>query len=76
MTLEWVRRRDPVFDRYLRRLLFQSGAIVEADHADDGSAHERPSHRHDGADGTLGLGSLRARDARAAPGGPAREERR
>jgi ferritin-like protein len=30
MTLEWIRRRDPAFDRHLRRFLFQpdSDAIV------------------------------------------------
>src|SRR5512145_3437934 len=28
MTLEWIRRRDPVFDRLLRRILFSPGPIA------------------------------------------------
>ena len=47
MTLEWVRRRDPVFDRYLRQFLFRSDAIVEGEHGANGG------------DRTLGIGSLR-----------------
>jgi uncharacterized protein len=29
MTLEWIRRRDPVFDRYLREFLFRDDEIVD-----------------------------------------------
>jgi len=29
MTLEWIRRRDPCFDRLLREILFQAGPITE-----------------------------------------------
>jgi ferritin-like protein len=29
MTLEWLRRHDPVLDRQLRRYLFREGSIVE-----------------------------------------------
>jgi ferritin-like protein len=47
MTLEWIRRRDPAFDRYLREFLFRSDTIV---------AGERLGN---GADPTLGVGSLR-----------------
>jgi len=51
MTLEWVRRRDPVLDRHLRTYLFTDGSIVaeeaEAEHTGTGS-------------GSLGVGSLRA----------------
>ncbi len=46
MTLEWIRRNDPVFDRYLRELLFRTDAIVGHDHGPG-----------DG-DPTLGIGSL------------------
>jgi len=31
MTLEWIRRKDPVFDRYLREFLFTDASIVEAE---------------------------------------------
>ena len=47
MTLEWIRRRDPAFDRYLHQFLFRSDSIVACEHAGNG------------ADATLGIGSLR-----------------
>jgi uncharacterized protein len=56
MTLEWLRRRDPVLDRHLRTYLFTDGSIVgeeqEAEHGGgEGSAG--------GGSGSLGIGSLR-----------------
>jgi ferritin-like protein len=37
MVLEWLRRRDPVLDRHLRRYLFTEGSIVAIeDEAEDG----------------------------------------
>lgn len=50
MTLEWIRRRDPIFDRYLRRFLFGSAPIVASEHEGNGS------------DLTLGIGSLRTEE--------------
>jgi uncharacterized protein len=50
MTLEWIRRRDPKFDEYLRKFLFQEGSIV-------GGHHEEASG--ESGDGSLGLGGLR-----------------
>jgi len=50
MTLEWIRRRDPVFDEHLRRFLFQSGPIVGRQ---DGGGGDREQ--------SLEIGSLRAR---------------
>jgi ferritin-like protein len=51
MTLEWLRRNDPVLDRHLRTYLFTEGSIleieVEAEHGDG----------RDGG-GSLGLGGL------------------
>ncbi len=29
MTLEWIRRKDPVFDEYLRKFLFSDKPIIE-----------------------------------------------
>jgi ferritin-like protein len=56
MTLEWIRRRDPVFDEMLRRFLFSSGSIVRA---------EEPGVAAAGAGtGDLRVGSLR-RETRA-----------
>ena len=38
MTLEWLRRQDPVLDRHLRTYLFTEGSIVEEEHeAEHGS---------------------------------------
>lgn len=33
MTLEWLRRRVPAWDRKLRQYLFVEGSILEAEHA-------------------------------------------
>jgi ferritin-like protein len=46
MTLEWLRRRDPVLDRVLRTYLFTSGDILAIETAP-------------GESGSLGLGSSR-----------------
>jgi ferritin-like protein len=53
MTLEWLRRHDPIFDQHLRTYLFTEGSIIEIEHeaeheGDDASAS--PS---------LGIGSLK-----------------
>jgi ferritin-like protein len=56
MSLEWMRRQDPVLDDHLRTYLFTSGSIVgleaEAEGGGDGGGG--------GGDGSLGIGSLRA----------------
>jgi ferritin-like protein len=57
MSLEWMRRQDPVLDDHLRTYLFTSGSIVgleeEAEGGGDGGGGG-------GGDGSLGIGSLRA----------------
>jgi uncharacterized protein len=55
MTLEWLRRRDPVLDRHLRTYLFTSEPVteVEAEAAAGGDA--APA-------GSLGIGSLKGAD--------------
>ena len=59
MTLEWLRRRDPVLDRHLRTYLFSSADIeeveAEAEAADD-ATDEAPDA------GSLGIGSLKGRE--------------
>src|SRR5690606_23282551 len=53
MVLEWLRRRDPILDGYLRRYLFTEERIEEIEEALEGSAEPR-------SDATgLGIGSLR-----------------
>jgi hypothetical protein len=65
MTLEWLRRRDRVFDQHLRTYLFTEAPITEveaeAEAADvlgtdaDSESTARP------VDGSLGIGSLKGR---------------
>ncbi|HTC81181.1 MAG TPA: ferritin-like domain-containing protein [Acidimicrobiia bacterium] len=54
MVLEWLRRRDPEIDRFLRQYLFTEGSIVGLEQEAEESA---PGN---GA-GSLGIGSLRTR---------------
>ncbi len=53
MTLEWLRRRDPVLDRHLRTYLFTSEPVTEVEAAAEagGAAVMIPA-------GSLGIGSL------------------
>jgi ferritin-like protein len=50
MILEWLRRRDEVFDRHLRRILFQGGPIAQQDDTKEDGAVD--------PDGSLRLGRL------------------
>ena len=64
MTLEWLRRRDPVLDRHLRTYLFRTEPITEIEaeaEADAGPGVEVPG----GGPGSksLGIGSLKGREA-------------
>lgn len=54
MVLEWIRRRDPVFDRNARRYLFSDLPITEIE--------ERAEQKGGERDQQLGIGSLRARE--------------
>ncbi len=61
MTLEWLRRRDPVLDTHLRTYLFTTEPVteVEAEAAEGngGGGAAAGSARGSGS-GTLGIGSL------------------
>lgn len=61
MTLEWLRRRDPVLDEELRTYLFTEGSITELE--DEAMGGGSPDGSADAAssptDGSLGIGSLR-----------------
>ena len=52
MTIEWLRRHDPVLDGHLRTYLFTDGSIVAEEHAAESGGGA-------GADVSLGIGSLR-----------------
>jgi ferritin-like protein len=62
MTLEWLRRRDPVLDEQLRTYLFTSVPVLEVEdqamgRSDAGSGGSGGQAAP--ADGSLGIGSLR-----------------
>ncbi|HEX6321429.1 MAG TPA: ferritin-like domain-containing protein [Burkholderiales bacterium] len=59
MTLEWLRRRDAVWDEQLRNYLFTEKPILEVEHAIEESEESGRS-----GDGSLGIGSLRAEAGR------------
>jgi uncharacterized protein len=55
MTLEWLRRRDPVLDRNLRTYLFTTEPITEVEVEAEAGAGPIES-------GSLGIGSLKGRE--------------
>jgi ferritin-like protein len=68
MTLEWLRRHDPVLDRHLRTYLFTTGSIldieVEAEAAGEDAvgvevARVGEAAATGAAGGSLGIGSLK-----------------
>ncbi|TAK69451.1 MAG: ferritin [Actinomycetota bacterium] len=66
MTLEWLRRRDPVLDRQLRTYLFTEAAVLEVEEGatSDGDAPATSSNRAAGpATGSLGIGGLKSADS-------------
>lgn len=56
MTLEWLRRHDPVLDRQLRTYLFTEGSILDIEEEAEHGADSSPT------DSSLGVGSLRRTD--------------
>jgi len=65
MTLEWLRRRDPVFDQHLRTYLFTDVPITEVEAAAEAAAvlgsEAEPEGMARPTDGSLGIGSLKGR---------------
>jgi ferritin-like protein len=62
MTLEWLRRRDPVLDRHLRTYLFTELPITEVEvETEQGGAGAEAGGSTRPADGSLGIGSLKGR---------------
>ena len=67
MALEWLRRRDPELDRYLRQYLFTEGSITALENARElhqplrePKSGEGPAAGRTGNGATLGIGSLRS----------------
>jgi len=67
MTLEWLRRRDPALAAHMKTYLFTEGSVLEIEEQDaagegggEGArAPGKPSANGGGAEGSLGIGSLR-----------------
>jgi ferritin-like protein len=55
MSLEWLRRQDPVLDEHLREYLFTEGSIVGLEEQIEGAGGEGGAPGR----GSLGIGSLR-----------------
>ena len=63
MALEWLRRRDPELDRFLRQYLFTEGSITAVEEVMEG-AIEGGDSGSAGNGASLGIGSLRVRSNR------------
>jgi uncharacterized protein len=59
MTIEWLRRHDPVLDRHLRTYLFTTSSITEVEREAEGEETDADSDRAEGAGGSLGIGGLK-----------------
>jgi uncharacterized protein len=59
MILEWLRRKDAVFDRVLGTYLFTEDAITELEEGGNDNRSETARE-----DGSLGIGSLNERNAK------------
>jgi ferritin-like protein len=62
MALEWLRRRDPELDRFLRQYLFTEESITGIEAIAE--ATENGAGEPSGNGGSLGIGSLRTRSNR------------
>jgi ferritin-like protein len=55
MTLEWLRRHDPVLDRHLRTYLFTTAPVTEI----EAEAEEGASGSEQASPGSFGIGGLK-----------------
>lgn len=59
MVLEWIRRRDPVFDKVLRQYLFTSGDLLQIESSSEQAADEDGARGGGADDRRPTLGSLK-----------------
>jgi uncharacterized protein len=61
MLLEWIRRRDGDFERFLKTYLFTEGSILQEEKAAtaEGVGNRGPDTSRSGAQGGFTIGSLR-----------------
>jgi ferritin-like protein len=64
MALEWLRRRDPELDRFLRQYLFTEGSVTAIEEAMESGATNGHDSGAAGNGASLGIGSLRGRSDR------------
>jgi ferritin-like protein len=64
MTLEWLRRNDPVLAKHLRTYLFTTEPVteIEAEAESGGGATTSPAETGPAGPGSLGIGSLKGVD--------------
>jgi uncharacterized protein len=60
MTLEWLRRHDPVLDRNLRQYLFTTAPVTEIESTVESGADS--NDRTGQSDGSLGIGGLKGHE--------------
>ncbi len=58
MTLEWLRRQDPVLDKHLRTYLFTEGSIVEIEHVAEHESGDPETTTSSSGAGSLDVGGL------------------
>ena len=60
MTLEWLRRNDPVLDKHLRTYLFTTGSVVAVERAaEHGGGSDDDGGDATGTEGSLAIGDLK-----------------
>ncbi|MGH9047699.1 MAG: encapsulin-associated ferritin-like protein [Acidimicrobiales bacterium] len=57
MTLEWLRRHDPVLDQHLRTYLFTTAPVTDVEAEAEGADHDQAATAVD--PGLLGIGGLK-----------------
>jgi ferritin-like protein len=62
MTLEWLRRHDPVLDQHLRHFLFTDGPILEAEEELTGAGPATAGPSATAPSPSLGIGSMRGKE--------------
>jgi ferritin-like protein len=59
MTLEWLRRRDPMLDQHLRTYLFTTEPVTEVEHEAERGGGAGSGGASADSSGSLGIGSLK-----------------
>lgn len=59
MTLEWLRRHDPMLDQHLRTYLFTTEAVTEVERESEGGGGAGSGGATADPSGSLGIGSLK-----------------